>query len=182
VPYRVPVSTIDPTATVRPGLGDRMPGRARPGSPRAGRWRNWFEPSRQLRPRAVDVLLALAIAVVQIAGDPQPPRWDVKHLPPRRADHRRVGQVAVAAVAHPRGVLDDLVGVGDLRQMTTRIAFAFAWAGPPLRRGRAGFLPNPSRDGGNDEFDESAPNRAFHIGDLGAQLGDHRVTLGHHLH
>ena len=31
---------------------------------------------------------------------------------------------------------------------------------PPPRRGVAGFLPNPSTDGGVEEFDESAPNRA----------------------
>jgi hypothetical protein len=55
-------------------------------------------------------------------------------------------------------VVDDLVGVGGLRQMPARVARLFALR-PPRRRGVAGFLRNPSDDGGCDEFDESEPNR-----------------------
>ena len=62
------MATIDRASTARPGLGDLVPERAGPAGPRAGRWRGWFSPARGLRPRPVDVLLALAIAVVQVAG------------------------------------------------------------------------------------------------------------------
>jgi signal transduction histidine kinase len=67
--YRARVATTDRTATARPGLGDGVPGRARPASGRGGGWwRGWFVPARGLRPRLVDVLLAVVIAVVQVAG------------------------------------------------------------------------------------------------------------------
>jgi signal transduction histidine kinase len=62
------VATTDRTAIARPGLGDREPGRARPGGRRAEWWRGWFAPAQGLRPRPVDVLLALVIAFVQVAG------------------------------------------------------------------------------------------------------------------
>jgi len=62
------VATIDRTATARPALGDRVPGRAWPANPRTASWRGWFAPARGLRPRPVDVVLALAIAFIQIAG------------------------------------------------------------------------------------------------------------------
>jgi signal transduction histidine kinase len=60
------VATTNRTAVVRPGLDDRVPGRARPGGP--GWWQGWFTPARGLRPRPVDVALALVIAFVQVAG------------------------------------------------------------------------------------------------------------------
>jgi signal transduction histidine kinase len=66
--YRARVATTDRTATARLGLGDRAPGRARPASRRAGWWRGWFAPARGLQPRLVDVLLALVIASIQVAG------------------------------------------------------------------------------------------------------------------
>jgi signal transduction histidine kinase len=62
------VATTDRTATARPGLGERVPGRARPGGWRAGWWRGWFAPAGGLWPRPVDVLLALVIAFTQVAG------------------------------------------------------------------------------------------------------------------
>jgi signal transduction histidine kinase len=62
------VATTDRTAPVRPGLGDREPGRARPGGRRAEWWRGWFAPARGLRPRPLDVLVALVIAFLQVAG------------------------------------------------------------------------------------------------------------------
>jgi signal transduction histidine kinase len=68
VPYPARVATTDRTATARPGLGDRVPGRARSAGPRAGRWQDWFAPDRGLRPRPVDMVLALVIAFIQIAG------------------------------------------------------------------------------------------------------------------
>jgi signal transduction histidine kinase len=68
VHYRVPVATTDRTAAAPPGLADRAPGRAQPASRRAGWWRGWFAPAGGLRPRPVDALLALMIAVVQVAG------------------------------------------------------------------------------------------------------------------
>jgi signal transduction histidine kinase len=62
------VATTDRTAIARPGLGDREPGRARPGGRRAEWWRGWFAPAHGLRPRPLDVLVALVIAFVQVAG------------------------------------------------------------------------------------------------------------------
>jgi hypothetical protein len=77
--YRARVATTDPITTVRPGLGDGVPGHARPAS-RAGWWQGWFVPARGLRPQPVDVLLALVVAVVQVAGtivygQDQPSPW-----------------------------------------------------------------------------------------------------------
>jgi hypothetical protein len=62
------VATIDRAVTARPGLGDWVPGRAGPAGSRAGWWRDWFCPARRLLPQPVDVLVALAIAFVQVAG------------------------------------------------------------------------------------------------------------------
>jgi signal transduction histidine kinase len=62
------VATTDRTAPARPGLGDREPGRARPGGRRPEWWRGWFAPAQGLRPRPLDVLVALVIAFVQVAG------------------------------------------------------------------------------------------------------------------
>jgi signal transduction histidine kinase len=62
------VATTDRTAIARPGLGDREPGRARPGGRRAGWWRGWFAPAQGPRPRPLDVLVALVVASVQVAG------------------------------------------------------------------------------------------------------------------
>jgi signal transduction histidine kinase len=62
------MATTDRTATARPGLGDRVHGRARPGGRRTGWWRGWFAPAGELRPGLVDVLVALVIAFVQVAG------------------------------------------------------------------------------------------------------------------
>ncbi len=50
------MATTDRTATTRPGAR------------RAGWWPGWFAPAGGLRPRLVDVLVALVIAVVQVAG------------------------------------------------------------------------------------------------------------------
>jgi signal transduction histidine kinase len=74
------VATTDRAASARPGLGDRVPGRARPGGRRAGWWQGWFVPAAGLRPRPVDVLPALVIAFAQIAGTlnysrEEPSRW-----------------------------------------------------------------------------------------------------------
>ena len=62
------MATTDRTAIARPGLGDREPGRARPGGRRAEWWRGWFAPAQGLRPRPLDVLVALVIAFVQVVG------------------------------------------------------------------------------------------------------------------
>jgi signal transduction histidine kinase len=62
------VATTDRTAPARPGLDDREPGRAWPGGRRPGWWRDWFTPARGLRPRPLDVLVALVIAFIQVAG------------------------------------------------------------------------------------------------------------------
>jgi signal transduction histidine kinase len=59
---------IDRDLSARPGLCDRAPGRARPASRRGGWWRGWFAPARGLRPRLLDVLVALAVAFIQVAG------------------------------------------------------------------------------------------------------------------
>ena len=66
--YRARVATTDRTAIARPGLGDRESERARPGGRRAEWWRGWFAPAQGLRPRPLDVLVALVIAFVQVAG------------------------------------------------------------------------------------------------------------------
>ena len=62
------MATTDRTAIARPGLGDREPGRAWPGGRRAEWWRGWFVPAQGLRPRPLDVCVALVIAFVQVAG------------------------------------------------------------------------------------------------------------------
>jgi signal transduction histidine kinase len=62
------VTTTDRPATAPPGPGDRAPGHAGPASRRAGWWRGWFVPAGGLRPWALDVLLALVVALVQVAG------------------------------------------------------------------------------------------------------------------
>jgi signal transduction histidine kinase len=59
--YRARMATTDRTAPVRPG-------RTRAGGGRAGWWRGWFAPAQGLRPRALDVLVVLVIAFVQVAG------------------------------------------------------------------------------------------------------------------
>jgi signal transduction histidine kinase len=74
------VATTDRPATARPGLGDGVLGRVRPASRRGGWWRGWFVPARGLRPRLVDVLVALVIALIQVAGtisygQDEPSRW-----------------------------------------------------------------------------------------------------------
>jgi signal transduction histidine kinase len=66
--YRARVATTDRSAIARPGLGDGVLERARPASRRDGWWRGWFAPARGLRPRPLDVLVALVIAVIQVAG------------------------------------------------------------------------------------------------------------------
>jgi signal transduction histidine kinase len=62
------VATTDRASTARPGLGDLVPERARPGGRRGEWWRGWFAPAQGLRPRPLDVLVALVIAFVQVAG------------------------------------------------------------------------------------------------------------------
>jgi signal transduction histidine kinase len=58
----------DRSAIARPGLGDGALERGRPASRRGGWWRGWFAPARGLRPRPLDVLVSLVIAVIQVAG------------------------------------------------------------------------------------------------------------------
>jgi signal transduction histidine kinase len=52
------VATTDRAPSVRLRLGDGVP----------GRWGDWFAPARGLRPRPLDVVLALVIALVQVVG------------------------------------------------------------------------------------------------------------------
>jgi signal transduction histidine kinase len=66
--YRARVATTDRSAIARPGLGDEALERAWPTSRRGGWRRGWFAPARGLRPRPLDVLVALVIAVIQVAG------------------------------------------------------------------------------------------------------------------
>jgi signal transduction histidine kinase len=66
--YRARVATTDRSAIARPGLGDGVLERAWPASRRGGWSRGWFAPARGLRPRPLDVLVALVIAVIQVAG------------------------------------------------------------------------------------------------------------------
>jgi signal transduction histidine kinase len=62
------VATTDRSAIARPGPSDGVLARARPASRRAGWWRDWFAPAQGVRPRLLDVLVALVIAVIQVAG------------------------------------------------------------------------------------------------------------------
>jgi signal transduction histidine kinase len=62
------VATTDRTVSARLGLNGGVLGGDQPASHRGGWWRSWFEPARGLRPRPLDVLVAVAIAFVQIAG------------------------------------------------------------------------------------------------------------------
>jgi hypothetical protein len=74
------VTISDRTDTARPGLGARVPWRARPASPQARWWRGWFAPAEGPRPRTLDVLLAVVVGVLQVAGtigysQDEPSRW-----------------------------------------------------------------------------------------------------------
>jgi signal transduction histidine kinase len=74
------VATIDHPVTAHPDPGDQLFGLPQLAGPRAGRWEGWFGPDQGLRPRPVDVLLAAAIAFVQVAGtvlysEDEPNRW-----------------------------------------------------------------------------------------------------------
>jgi signal transduction histidine kinase len=74
------VTTTDRTAAAPPGLDDRAPGRARPTGPQTRWWQGWFAPAGSPRPGTLDVLLALVIALVQVAGtigysQDEPSRW-----------------------------------------------------------------------------------------------------------
>jgi signal transduction histidine kinase len=62
------VATTDRTVSARLGLDGGVLGGDQPASHRGGWWRSWFVPARGLRPRPLDVLVAVAIAFVQIAG------------------------------------------------------------------------------------------------------------------
>jgi signal transduction histidine kinase len=62
------VATTDRTVSARLGLDGGVLGGDQPASHRGGWWRDWFVPARGLRPRPLDVLVAVAIAFVQIAG------------------------------------------------------------------------------------------------------------------
>ena len=62
------MATTDRTAVAHPGLDDRVPGPARPDDGWSGWWQDWFAPAQRLRPRPQDVLVAVVIAVVQVAG------------------------------------------------------------------------------------------------------------------
>ena len=66
--YGALVAMNDRAFSARVGLGDGVLGRAGPASRRGGWWRGWFVPAGGLRPRLVDVLLALVIAFIQVAG------------------------------------------------------------------------------------------------------------------
>jgi signal transduction histidine kinase len=62
------VATIDRAVTARPRLGNRVSGRAPPAGPQIDGWANWFTPAHRLRPQPVDLLLAVAVACIQVAG------------------------------------------------------------------------------------------------------------------
>jgi signal transduction histidine kinase len=66
--YRARVATTDRAVSARLGLDDGALGGDQPASRRGRWWQGWFVPARGLRPRPLDVLVALAIAFVQIAG------------------------------------------------------------------------------------------------------------------
>jgi signal transduction histidine kinase len=60
------VATIDRASTGRPAVTDGRLWRAGPAGPRPAR--DWFEPEPGLRPAHVDVVIALGVAVLQVAG------------------------------------------------------------------------------------------------------------------
>ena len=62
------MATTDRSAIARPGLSDGVLEPAWPVSRRARWWRGWFAPAQGLRPRPLDVLVALVIAAIQVAG------------------------------------------------------------------------------------------------------------------
>jgi signal transduction histidine kinase len=94
--------------------------------PLRGWWRGWFAPARTPRPRPLDVLLALAVAAIQVAGtllysEGEPTRWSLDSfayllllagpaalLPRRRWPEGAVAATLAAAAAYaasgyPRG-------------------------------------------------------------------------------
>jgi signal transduction histidine kinase len=75
------VATIDRAVTGRPGLGDLVLGRTGPAAARAGWYGVWFAPGGGRRNRLLDLLVAAAIAVIEIAGtivysQDEPSRWE----------------------------------------------------------------------------------------------------------
>jgi signal transduction histidine kinase len=62
------VATTDRTVSARLGPDGGVLGGDQPASHRGGWWRDWFAPARGLRPRPLDVLAAVAIAIIQVAG------------------------------------------------------------------------------------------------------------------
>jgi signal transduction histidine kinase len=76
------VATIDRPADARPGLGEEPRGRFLNAGPLRGWWRGWFAPAHRPRPRLLDLLVALVIAGVQVAGtlvysEGEPTRWSM---------------------------------------------------------------------------------------------------------
>ena len=76
------MATTNRTAGARPGLGEGPPGRWMTAGPLRGWWRGWFAPASTPRPRPLDLLLALAVAAIQVAGtlvysEGEPTRWSL---------------------------------------------------------------------------------------------------------
>jgi signal transduction histidine kinase len=74
------VATLDGTVTTLTGLGDLGRGSATRAGTRVRWWRDWFGPAQGSRPCVLDVLVAVVVAVVQVAGtiiysQDEPTRW-----------------------------------------------------------------------------------------------------------
>ena len=105
------MATTDRTAIARPGLGDREPGRARPGGRRAEWWRGWFAPAQGLRPRPLDVLIAEATLVVTFAAAAG---FAASGYPRGPAGFPAFGFAVASAITHDPGAAAHADAVGFL--------------------------------------------------------------------
>jgi signal transduction histidine kinase len=121
----------DRPLSARLGHGDGVRGRAQPAIRLGGWWRGWFVPARGLRPRALDVLLAVVIAVIQVAGtiaysqDEPPSPWAFDAF------------ASVLLVAGPVALL--LRRRWPEATLTVALAAAAGYAASGYPRGPAGF-------------------------------------------
>jgi signal transduction histidine kinase len=178
------VATTDRPASTSPGLREGSPGRALTASPPRGWWRGWFAPAHRPLPGPVDLLVALVIAAVQVAGtivysEGEPTRWSLDAfayllllagpaalLPRRRWPEGAVAVTLAAAAGYaasgyprgPAGLPAFLFAVVSAIMMGRR---AFAWGA--LALGYAAFIWLPRLVPDEVERARSAANAAANL-------------------
>jgi signal transduction histidine kinase len=146
--YRARVATLDGTLNAFPGSGDGGQGHLSRAGTGAAWWRDWFGPAQGRRPRALDVLIAVVIAVIQVAGtgsysQDEPIRWSFDAfavilllIGPAALPFRRRWPEATLAVAFLAAA--GYVATGYPRGPAGYPAFLFALVSA-LMMGRRGF-------------------------------------------